>query len=195
MHPAMPPVTERKTAYSFSMKSAWECDSRICLFFPGPFPWFPPHWYLLSPLLWALEVCRCWEVSDSLQSIDSSFVFPGGWILEQRTHPVTWFEPSRVNCTTTGEGTKAQKNSWSRKGIVLPPSPEASALGPCGMCGVESSGLLTARHQRGKDCWCWELHPPATEHVIWHSPIHSLVHLTVCQAHQWTGTCYFFGSS
>lgn len=49
MHPAMPPVTERKTAHSFSMNSAWECDSRICLFFPGPFPWFPPQWYWLSP--------------------------------------------------------------------------------------------------------------------------------------------------
>lgn len=50
MHPAMPPVTERKTTYSFSMKSAWECSSRICLFFPGPFPWFPiPLTLAISP--------------------------------------------------------------------------------------------------------------------------------------------------
>jgi hypothetical protein len=71
-------------------------------------------------LLWALEVCGCREMSDSLLSIDSFFVFRGGWTQEQRTHPAMCFKPCWVNCTATGKGTKAQKNSESRKGIVLP---------------------------------------------------------------------------
>lgn len=49
MHPTMPPVPERKTAHSFRMKAARQCSSRICLFFPGPFPWFP------TPLILAIS--------------------------------------------------------------------------------------------------------------------------------------------
>lgn len=196
MHPTMPPVTERKTAYSFSMKAARGCSSRMP-FLSRPFSFISyPTDTGYFPLLWALDVCRCWEMSDSLLSIDSFFVCREGRVLNKEhiqscvSNPVEWIAQPQAR------GQRPRKTE-SRKGIVLPLRRHHQLQDPVGYVEQKSRGCLQpgsseARRVEAETSGPQPLRPRNT---TYYSSIHSLARLAVCWGHQWVGVFYFLGSS
>lgn len=190
MHPTMPPVTEWKTAYSFSMKAAWGWGSRICLFFPGPFPWFP------VPLIPAISLYSgLWRCASAGKCLTHVCRLIPSLCLEEAEY---WNKEHIPSCVANPVERIAQPQARAQRPRKTQRVEKALSFLWGGTTSFGTLWDMRSRKLGAAVRWEWlKLRTQVPSHwgpgalLTTHPP----THVAMCQVQLWVGFFYFLGSS